>query len=163
VIGGQPRFGVALLDPLTGSPAAWAPSLLSGVNATALTDGTIWMAGQFNVAEGESRRGIAAYVSPDLLDVVRSPRVATRLFARVVPNPSHDESALRLLLPAAARVTARLYDLAGRVVATPMQGVRVPSGAHELPLRTTALRPGLYLYRVTAGDETAEGRLIRLR
>jgi hypothetical protein len=58
-------------------------------------------------------------------------------------------------------VTLAVYDAAGRKVAT-MAGDGA-AGEHEVVLDATALAPGVYVYRLTAGEFTASKRMVVAR
>jgi len=98
------------------------------------------------------------------------PLGAGRAFAlaRPWPNPARGALRARFALPAAAQVRARVFDVAGRVVAT-LADARFAPGEHELAWDGRAdgggLAPaGLYFLRVTRdGREGLSARFTRLR
>ena len=100
--------------------------------------------------------------TPTWLDVPGGP-VASRLsLAQSAPNPSRGGAIIEFTLPAPAWTTIRLYDLAGRHVATvfdAMQGV----GTHTVPLDASGIAPGMYLYRLVVGGETRQRRMTIVR
>lgn len=59
------------------------------------------------------------------------------------PNPFQDETVLRFSLPASARVTLRVYDVAGHLVAEVVDAM-MPAGDHSAPFRGATLPAGLY-------------------
>jgi hypothetical protein len=59
---------------------------------------------------------------------------------------------LEFVLPARARVSFRLFDPAGRRVATLVEGVLEP-GAHHVALDALRFPAGVYLCRLEAGGE----------
>jgi hypothetical protein len=86
-----------------------------------------------------------------------------RLSARTTPNPFRDEALLEYALPAAAEVTARLYDVSGRVVRLLLDHVPQTAGRYHLPVHGRALDPGVYWYEVLAGAERVHGKLVLIR
>ena len=67
------------------------------------------------------------------------------------PNPATTRATLRLGVPHDTRVTARVYDVLGRVVVTvPEQSL---TGEATLALDLAGLSAGTYLVRVTVGDD----------
>ena len=98
-----------------------------------------------------------------LADVPHAGVVPPRFIARALPNPARNDGAIVYALSAEADVTARLFDPAGRVVATLLDGVKQQAGEHRLALRDLGLEPGLYFFRVRAGSSLAEGRVVVLR
>jgi hypothetical protein len=84
------------------------------------------------------------------------------------PNPAHGVSGLELALPATRRVTARVYDLAGRTVRVLEAGRTLEAGRHRVEWdgrddAGSAVGPGIYFVRVEAGREAQVRRLVRLR
>jgi hypothetical protein len=64
-------------------------------------------------------------------------------------------------------VELRVYDVGGRRVRTLVDGVLAPDH-YELEWdgrddRGRAIAPGVYLYRLTAGDRSLAHRLVKLR
>jgi len=83
------------------------------------------------------------------------------------PNPARAETRIEFQLPEARRVSLRVYGIDGREIARP-PGAVLPAGRHGWSWdgRDRAGRPvasGLYLYRLRAGSEGAEGKILILR
>lgn len=68
------------------------------------------------------------------------------------PNPSRGETTLRFALAAPADVSVHVYDTLGRRVASLQEAAPHAAGEHRLRADLRHLAPGLYLYRVSAGD-----------
>lgn len=83
----------------------------------------------------------------------------------VFPNPAGREASVGLVLPAAAEVQARVFDLLGREVAAAR--AVLDAGPQALPLDVSRLAAGAYVVRVTttAGgtSQVASGRLTVVR
>ena len=103
-----------------------------------------------------------ALVDPDAPPAAKRTNTAPTVAARSVavpepagvalavgPNPAGTSAALRLTLAEGSDVTVVVYDLLGRVVATPLQGA-LPAGEHRATLDVGALAPGVYVVRATA-------------
>ena len=80
------------------------------------------------------------------------------------PNPARSRATVRFTIPEGtlrADAQLHLYDVLGREV----RAVRVPMkpGRHELRLNTERLASGLYLLRLTVGDETRTHKLTVVR
>jgi hypothetical protein len=89
-----------------------------------------------------------------------------RIQARVSQNPGNQEWTFRFVTQAQGRATLRVYDLAGRHVATVLDGV-IPAGAHSIAWagrgRTgTPLANGLYLARLVTASGTARLKLLQM-
>ena len=78
------------------------------------------------------------------------------------PNPATGRAVLPFTLAEAAAVRLALYDVLGREVAVLAEGTRA-AGAHEVVLDAARLASGLYVARLTAGDEAATRRLTVVR
>ncbi len=63
------------------------------------------------------------------------------------PNPFRSSTALTVVLPHVAQVTARVFDLLGREVAQVIDEA-LPAGTHRLTWRPTGLSGGTYLLRL---------------
>src|SRR6185369_6636694 len=100
---------------------------------------------------------------PALTDVPHPGVVPPRFLARALPNPARGDGAIVYALAAEEDVTVRLFDPAGRVVATPLKGARQAAGEHRVQLRELGLAPGVYFFAVRAGELLAEGRVVVLR
>jgi 2',3'-cyclic-nucleotide 2'-phosphodiesterase (5'-nucleotidase family)/DNA-binding beta-propeller fold protein YncE len=78
------------------------------------------------------------------------------------PNPASHQATLRFDLPTASEVTVSVFDVTGRLVAE--RSMDAPAGAdHKAEIHTGGLAPGLYVYRVSAGQQTATGKLTVVR
>jgi len=78
------------------------------------------------------------------------------------PNPFNPVATLRVTLPEAARVQARLYNAKGQFVGTVLSGQRA-AGTHLLRVDGSALASGVYLLQVKAGEHEAVRRLTLLK
>jgi hypothetical protein len=78
------------------------------------------------------------------------------------PNPFGSSTMIRFDLPRAAQVKLEVFDLLGRRVAT-LADAEFAAGFHTVPWRTGAeLGPGIYMYRVIAGEFSAQRKMIVL-
>ena len=75
------------------------------------------------------------------------------------PNPFNPSTVIRYGLPAASDVTIRIYNVLGQEVMTAFRGHQ-QAGVHEFLLNASALRSGLYIYRVTYGDQSIAKRMV---
>lgn len=118
---------------------------------------------------GSQRNGV--YVAPppatDLpADLLPGP---TRLeIHHAAPNPFRGSTELRFALPQAGQVWLEVFDVAGRRVAAPVAGVRLPAGAHQVAWdgrdgRGRSAANGVYFLRLRAAGEVRTGRVVRLR
>ena len=87
--------------------------------------------------------------------------VAVRILASA-PNPFARDTALGFELGRAGRVTLRVFDAAGRHVATLVDGERGP-GSHAVVLDAAGLAAGVYFCRLEAGGVVASAKLTLAR
>ncbi len=76
----------------------------------------------------------------------------------VAPNPATTTAKVIINLPGTAAVKVRLYDLAGRRVATVVDRV-LSEGEHAAALEVGGMPAGVYILRLEAGDHVAAKRL----
>jgi hypothetical protein len=82
------------------------------------------------------------------------------LWIAASPNPFDGASELRFRLAAPASVDLSLWDLSGRKVRTLIHAAR-EAGDQSAVLSASGLAPGIYFYRLSAGTQTASGKLVR--
>src|SRR6185503_19805801 len=85
-----------------------------------------------------------------------------KLAPRVLPNPIRDSGQLRFGISRAGAVRVDIFDLSGRVIATPIDEAQANAGEFVIPLGSPGggvgpLSPGLYFYRVGTPDGIARG------
>jgi hypothetical protein len=102
-------------------------------------------------------------LDPDLIRPIKHPRLHP-----LVPSREYGGCAICFDLPEMMSVTVEVFDLAGRVVRTLAANETLAVGAHELvwdgaSVAGTPVQAGIYLVRVTAGAESATGKLVLLR
>lgn len=78
------------------------------------------------------------------------------------PNPCSAEAVIGFDLSAGTDVDLSVYDLSGRKVATLAAGWLAP-GAHERGCDVSALAPGVYVYRLTAGEWAGAKKMVVVR
>ncbi|MDX1439858.1 MAG: T9SS type A sorting domain-containing protein, partial [Rubricoccaceae bacterium] len=74
------------------------------------------------------------------------------------PNPAKETSTISFRLTNPSSITLAAYDLLGRRVATLMDGVRA-AGSHEVVFDVSSLPSGVYILRLTAGDQVATTKI----
>jgi hypothetical protein len=102
--------------------------------------------------------GIAVGVTPG--------PVATEFAIRsITPNPvsfARGGTTIHFNLPTAGRVTARIYDVNGRLVATPAKDVAFTAGTQTLVLDPSTLSrhaSGIFFIELRLGNKVASGKL----
>jgi hypothetical protein len=78
------------------------------------------------------------------------------------PNPFNPSTTLSFELRAASHVSLKVYDTAGRLVATLTDGLML-AGTHRATFDGSRLASGIYLARLQAGEFTATQKLVMLK
>jgi hypothetical protein len=104
---------------------------------------------------------------PHTTPVQESPK-PTRLGLENHPNPFNPITMIRYALPEASVTSLKVYDVAGRLVRTLFEGVKVPAGVYEVEWDGTdaggsRVSSGVYFYRLTAGTESLTRKAVLLK
>ncbi|HEX7343473.1 MAG TPA: T9SS type A sorting domain-containing protein, partial [bacterium] len=78
------------------------------------------------------------------------------------PNPFNPRTTINYQLSANSQVSLRIYDTAGRLIQTLVEGWQ-QAGTHEIGFDGSGLSSGIYLYRLEAGEFTAIGKLLLIK
>jgi hypothetical protein len=78
------------------------------------------------------------------------------------PNPFNPTTTLSFSLPDAELVHLTVYDMAGRTVATLINGWRA-AGTHDVTFDASNVASGVYIYTMTAGNYKATGKMLLVK
>jgi hypothetical protein len=131
---GQDQFEVVKLASGDGQPADYT--------------GNGW--GQYFEESGEESPGSSTPVPEEYV------------LGRPFPNPFNPTATIIYHLQTANHVHLRVYDTAGRLAVTLVDGWR-EAGSHELIFNASGLPSGIYLARLTAGDFQQMQKLVLLK
>jgi choice-of-anchor B domain-containing protein len=115
-----------------------------------------------NVVASDVRNGLFVLRPTAILPVsVDGPADAAvgSALSEPVPNPTSGGTRLTLTVGAAQAVTAEVFDVTGRRVATAFAGPAAPGAPVQIDVDTSALTPGVYVVRV-AGERFAASRRV---
>jgi len=104
------------------------------------------------------RRRLCRLANPNQ-PVTAEPTVANML-VKVWPNPVSGSAVVEYQLPVEGLVRMDLLDAHGRTVATPIQTYQA-AGKHQSKLNLHQVPAGVYQWRVIAGNDMQQGRLIK--
>jgi predicted outer membrane repeat protein len=79
------------------------------------------------------------------------------------PNPFNATTTIAFELPVISKVTLKVYNILGQVVATIIEDKMLSSGRHEVTFSDKNLSSGVYFYQLTAGRNTAIGKMVLLK
>ena len=75
------------------------------------------------------------------------------------PNPAHQRTTVTYGIPTAGRVVLEVYDLLGRRVARPVDTSQEP-GRYNVTIDVSNWSSGIYIYRIQAGQEVRQSRMV---
>jgi len=78
------------------------------------------------------------------------------------PNPFNPETDISFILSHEAGVKLQVFDMLGRAVATVYEG-RLPAGIHTYSFDGSRVASGVYLYRLSAGDQVETRKMVLLK
>ncbi len=87
---------------------------------------------------------------------------AVATMAEVYPNPFNPMTTVSFSLPSAGHVRIGLYDVAGRLVRTLVDGTR-EAGQHQVTLDGTGLASGIYMVRMVSNGVDVTKRITLLK
>ncbi|RJP74106.1 MAG: T9SS C-terminal target domain-containing protein [Candidatus Zixiibacteriota bacterium] len=127
--------------------------------------GVVWSTDQFSFtksgADGSSSGSWAcSEAEPGAAFGAAAP--AAFALCQAHPNPFNPETAVGYRLPAPGLVSLRVFDTAGRVVATLLDGWR-EAGAHEVTFDASGLPSGIYFVRLAAGEASQVQKVVLLK
>ncbi len=146
----------ALEFPVT---VRWRPA--PGVSAHA----SLGLNGESIQLDAGGERVVSSFTRPPVLRLSGESPVevpAEFILAGNYPNPFNPVTRISFALPEARFVTITVFDLLGREVAS-LGGSVLEPGWHSLTWDATATAGGVYLYRISAGNNTATGKMILVK
>lgn len=78
------------------------------------------------------------------------------------PNPFNPVTTIKYSVPQAGHVTLEVFDLLGRQVRLLVDGA-INAGEHAITFDAASLPSGMYLYRLTAGEEVSTRKMLLLK
>ena len=121
--------------------------------------GYVWINGSYTVFGGVTRTWIGEYTVTSAAGV--DDPIAQNA-SLVYPNPAIDFTTVKFNSPNVGRITARIYDNAGKMVHQLFYG-SVMSGENEISFKTDALTIGMYVVIIAdeKGTEIAKEKLVK--
>jgi hypothetical protein len=157
--GSAQRSRLAAIDVASGTATSWNPSASASVRHLRIHGRTVYAAGPFARVSGQPQAYIAAIEDPAITGLPAAVLAPAGFAFTCAPNPARQGAALRFLLPHAATVTVRLFDIQGREVARPLDRARCAAGLHEGQIEVASLASGVYFLRLEAGTGIVTRRL----
>jgi hypothetical protein len=162
------RATVIRIEVDRGGSATFAATV-SGDSRVAFEDSTVRAGTAYLYSLRVRRATSEATTPPTRVDVPESPNAPPSPLAiqSVVPNPVRESAVIRWTLPAAGRVTLRVFDVHGRVVDTVIDGFSA-GGPHEIQWMGRAssgarLASGVYWLRLESAEGTRTRKVVLAR
>ncbi len=92
----------------------------------------------------------------------RTPLQPEEFSVSILPNPFNPATAIRYQLTAGSYVQLKVFDIAGRLVATLVDGWRI-AGLHEVTFNGMGLPSGIYIYQLEIGDFSTTGKMVLMK
>jgi hypothetical protein len=111
------------------------------------------------VGDGEWIEGWFVNVG-ESFEELRTPVAVSHVLSlnQIYPNPFNPTTTFSFSLPEAQQVTLQIYNLRGQLIGTLIDGTR-EAGVHDLTFDASHLSSGIYVYRMTAGDQVLSGKM----
>lgn len=84
-------------------------------------------------------------------------------FSQVYPNPFSSSATISYILPQSSRVSLNVYDIAGRLVKTLIDGREMEAGCHSLDFKTKELPSGIYFIKLKVGGLRVTRKIILVK
>ncbi len=78
------------------------------------------------------------------------------------PNPFNPSTIIKYELPTESRVSLEVFNLIGQKVATVVEGVK-PAGSHEVSFNASGLTSGVYMYKLSAGNQVFTKKMVLMK
>lgn len=79
------------------------------------------------------------------------------------PNPCREATTIKFSLASPQIVTLTIYDILGREAAVALYNVAIGTGMHEVIINSSALSPGVYVYRLRSAAFVIQKQMIFLK
>jgi hypothetical protein len=167
--GGSAIYGANTIisDPLfcVPAPGSQAPTAAGGYRVGASSP-VLNAAGTCGAAIGARGPGCSGGAIT-AVDPAPAPIAPTAALGQNVPNPFNPETRISFSVPQSGRVTLRIYDPAGRLVAT-LVDRDMPAGSHGVTWRGLdghgrRVASGVYFYQLRRGDALLTRSMVLLK
>lgn len=109
---------------------------------------------------GELSDTVYFYLTVSETDIVSVPQ-EFKVYSNY-PNPFNPITTIGFDLPANSMVSMEIFNVRGQKVATPINGY-CQAGHYDVPFDASALGSGIYIYKVTAGDQVSVKRMTLMK
>jgi hypothetical protein len=125
-------------------------------------DGNVYVTGWSDGAGTELDYATIKYSQPDAVNPWRTEVPLEFALKDAAPNPFNASTVASYELRVPSHVRLRVYDLAGKLVSTLVDGLRA-AGTHNATFDGSRLASGMYLAKLEAGEYSAVQKLVLLK
>ncbi|MFH1942213.1 MAG: T9SS type A sorting domain-containing protein [bacterium] len=154
--------GLYSTSMLNGTSTAWAlegatviGNVVVDMMDTRQSDGLI-------IAATHGKGVFSAYIESTGIEIADNNTPTDFSLEQNYPNPFNPKTSIQYSLPAAQRVSLKVYDTTGREVASLVEEQQ-SAGIHKVDFEAGHLASGVYVYRLTAGVQTQTKKLTLLK
>jgi hypothetical protein len=156
-------------EPLISTPAKAKTGLKHKINAETITGRSPYFYVDADVEPGTTYAywleaidgaGVSERFGPVECTVGEKPAVLS--LYQNAPNPAKGITSITFSLPERGPADIRVYDISGRVVAE-LGKAEYDAGPHEIELNVDNLANGVYVYRLTAAEDTLVRKMVVAR
>jgi hypothetical protein len=162
-IAGAVRTNVAALDLNTHTATSWDPAPDGTVLALLAGNGQVAVGGAFDYIGSLSQGCLAFLTSPEFTAVEPPVFLPTLELAQSTPNPCRARTRIRFTIPRSGLASMELLDAQGRRVVSLLDRAAVAAGSNLVEFDASALRPGIYWYRLEMDGQVESRRLVVMR
>jgi len=155
--------------PMGGSFGGVEAAVTAALDTSSLPTGagSLWVRGRDAAGNWGAARELPVQVNGASTGVLAGALPAAFGVEPNVPNPFGNATSIRFALPDASPVTVRVFNVEGRLVRT-LVAQTMPAGRHAVDWngrddRGSRAASGIYFYRVEAGAQSAERKMVLLR
>lgn len=111
----------------------------------------------YYLVEAVDLSGVTKTFGPAVVPPTR--KLATFSLSQNHPNPAREKTTVKFNMPEPKPATLVIYDTSGRKVFTAFAG-DAAAGENEVEVNTASLAPGVYTYRLDAGEYAATKKMV---
>lgn len=146
--------------------SAFGSGLDDDADALVVSGSSVYVGGLFRNAGGKDSYKFAHWSDP--VTGIGPPQLSGSFLGQNHPNPFNPSTTIEFSVPAQARATLKIYDVAGRLVRTLVDEVKAPGRRYSVvwdgrDRSGREVSSGLYFYRLETGDWEETRKLVIIR
>ncbi len=135
--------------------------LLHSTNTSGTSDAN-WYSSDYSAAAYRPKLTIT-YTPGSGVTPNSDPHSSISLSHQSHPNPFNPTTTISFDLPVTSEVKLNIFDIHGRDVGAGFKSAQYNPGTHQITFDGSDLASGIYIYRLTANDFTASGKMVLMK